>query len=82
MIQAYRWKTPGSQALRRRYPYCIKATLFDRAAVRLDRTAGWDILRRDCLRLGLPLHSMELEFGPSQVEFVFRPAKAFDLRTT
>jgi glutamine synthetase len=32
-----------------------------------------DILRRDCLALGLPLHSMELEFGPSQCEFVFRP---------
>jgi glutamine synthetase len=34
-----------------------------------------DILRRDCLSLGLPLHSMELEFGPSQCEFVFRPGK-------
>jgi glutamine synthetase len=32
-----------------------------------------DILRRDCLALDLPLHSMELEFGPSQCEFVFRP---------
>lgn len=30
-----------------------------------------DILRRDCVALGLPLISMELEFGPSQVEFVF-----------
>jgi len=34
-----------------------------------------DMLRRDCLSLGLPLHSMELEFGPSQCEFVFRPGK-------
>ncbi|HEY0315949.1 MAG TPA: glutamine synthetase family protein [Sphingomonas sp.] len=32
-----------------------------------------DILRRDCLALGLPLHSMEIEFGPSQCEFVFKP---------
>ncbi|TWB15558.1 glutamine synthetase family protein [Nitrospirillum bahiense] len=32
-----------------------------------------DILRRDCLALGLPLHSLELEFGPSQCEFVFSP---------
>nr|WP_246447950.1 glutamine synthetase family protein [Novosphingobium flavum] len=32
-----------------------------------------DILRRDCEALGLPLISMELEFGPSQVEFVFGP---------
>ncbi len=30
-----------------------------------------EILRRDCEALGLPLTSMELEFGPSQVEFVF-----------
>lgn len=30
-----------------------------------------DILRRDCEALDLPLISMELEFGPSQVEFVF-----------
>jgi glutamine synthetase len=34
-----------------------------------------DILRRDCQSLGLPLCSMELEFGPSQCEFVFRPGK-------
>lgn len=32
-----------------------------------------DILRRDCLALDLPLHSLEIEFGPSQCEFVFRP---------
>lgn len=34
-----------------------------------------DILRRDCQTLGLPLHSLEIEFGPSQVEFVMRPGK-------
>jgi glutamine synthetase len=33
-----------------------------------------DILRRDVLALGLELSSVELEFGPSQVEFVFRAA--------
>ena len=32
-----------------------------------------DILRRDMMALGLPLHSIEIEFGPSQCEFVFRP---------
>lgn len=32
-----------------------------------------DILRRDCQALGLPLHSLEIEFGPSQCEFVFKP---------
>jgi glutamine synthetase len=32
-----------------------------------------DILRRDLAALGLPLRSMEIELGPSQVEFTFRP---------
>ncbi|WP_324699506.1 glutamine synthetase family protein [Novosphingobium aerophilum] len=31
-----------------------------------------DVLRQNCLALGLPLHSMEVEFGPSQCEFVFK----------
>ena len=34
-----------------------------------------DILRRHSLALGLDLGSVELEYGPSQVEFVFRPAR-------
>lgn len=33
------------------------------------------ILRRDIVALGLPLASVEVEFGPSQCEFVFRPGK-------
>lgn len=42
---------------------------------RLDRIEPIvDILRRDVLALGLDLSSVELEFGPSQVEFVFRAA--------
>jgi glutamine synthetase len=32
-----------------------------------------EILRRGLLALGLPLRSVELEIGPSQVEFTFRP---------
>ena len=32
-----------------------------------------DLLRRDVQALGLPLRSMEVELGPSQVEFVFGP---------
>ncbi|GAB7551467.1 glutamine synthetase family protein [Novosphingobium sp. 11B] len=32
-----------------------------------------DVLRDHCQALGLPIHSLEIEFGPSQVEFVFRP---------
>jgi glutamine synthetase len=44
--------------------------------LRLDRIEPiTDILRQHCLSLGLDLHSVEIEFGPSQVEFVFRPAR-------
>ena len=32
-----------------------------------------EILRRDILALGLPLRSIEVEFGPSQCEFTFSP---------
>ena len=32
-----------------------------------------EILRRDLVKLGLPLRSLEVEYGPSQVEFTFRP---------
>jgi glutamine synthetase len=32
-----------------------------------------EILRRDIQALGLPLRSIEVEFGPSQCEFTFRP---------
>ncbi len=34
-----------------------------------------EIIRRDILALGLPLRSVEVEFGPSQCEFTFAPAK-------
>jgi glutamine synthetase len=34
-----------------------------------------DIIRRDILALGLPLRSVEVEFGPSQCEFTFAPRK-------
>src|SRR5882724_7003276 len=44
--------------------------------LRLDRIEPiTDILRRQSLALGLELTSIELEFGPSQVEFVFRAAQ-------
>ncbi|MBH5399255.1 glutamine synthetase [Bradyrhizobium sp. CNPSo 4010] len=32
-----------------------------------------EILRRDIVALGLPLRSVEVEFGPSQCEFTFQP---------
>jgi glutamine synthetase len=32
-----------------------------------------EIIRRDILALGLPLRSVEVEFGPSQCEFTFAP---------
>ncbi len=37
-----------------------------------------EIMRRDVLALGLPLVSMEVEFGPSQFEFTFAPTSGLD----
>jgi glutamine synthetase len=37
-----------------------------------------DILRRDILALGLPLRSVEVEFGPSQCEFTFAPKRGVE----
>lgn len=37
-----------------------------------------EILRRDLLALGLPLRTIEVEFGPSQVEFTFNPAEGME----
>jgi glutamine synthetase len=37
-----------------------------------------DILRRDIIALGLPLRSVEVEFGPSQCEFTFAPKKGIE----
>jgi glutamine synthetase len=35
-------------------------------------------LRRGIAQLGLPLHSVEVELGPSQVEFTFRPQSGME----
>jgi glutamine synthetase len=37
-----------------------------------------EIIRRDILALGLPLRSIEVEFGPSQCEFTFKPTVGLD----
>src|SRR5579871_4582117 len=37
-----------------------------------------DILRRNVIALGLPLRSVEVEFGPSQCEFTFSPKKGVE----
>src|SRR3569833_799195 len=37
-----------------------------------------EILRRDILALGLPLRSVEVEFGPSQCEFTFQPRRGLE----
>src|SRR5580704_1621944 len=37
-----------------------------------------DIIRRDILALGLPLRSVEVEYGPSQCEFTFAPKKGLE----
>lgn len=36
--------------------------------------AVFDLLRQNCVGLGLPLASLEIEFGPSQIEVTFNPA--------
>src|SRR5260370_39323829 len=40
--------------------------------------AALEIIRRDVLALGLPLRSVEVEFGPSQREFTFQPTKGLN----
>src|SRR5579859_4333334 len=37
-----------------------------------------EIVRRDILALGLPLRSIEVEFGPSQCEFTFAPTRGLE----
>jgi glutamine synthetase len=37
-----------------------------------------EIIRRDIVTLGLPLRSIEVEFGPSQCEFTFQPGKGLE----
>jgi glutamine synthetase len=37
-----------------------------------------EIVRRDILALGLPLRSVEVEFGPSQCEFTFKPTAGLE----
>src|SRR6202000_590051 len=37
-----------------------------------------DIIRRDVLLPGLPVRSVEVEFGPSQCEFTFQPRKGLE----
>ena len=37
-----------------------------------------DIIRRDIMALGLPLRSIEVEFGPSQCEFTFKPTTGLE----
>ncbi len=41
-----------------------------------------EILRSNIVDLGLPLRSIEVEFGPSQVEFTFRTAPGLDSADT
>ena len=37
-----------------------------------------EILRRDLMALGLPLRSLEVEYGPSQVELTFQPGSGLE----
>jgi glutamine synthetase len=38
----------------------------------------FEIVRRDIMALGLPLRSVEVEFGPSQCEFTFKPTRGIE----
>lgn len=47
--------------------------------LRYDRVDGlMDLLRRELQALALPLHSLEIEFGPSQFELVFGPTTGLE----
>jgi glutamine synthetase len=62
---------PSVSLLSRGYQYL--------AEQRYDQIEGaLDIIRRDVLALGLPLRSVEVEFGPSQCEFTFAPKKGIE----
>ena len=41
-----------------------------------------EIIRREVLELGLPLRTVEVEFGPSQVEMTFHPMPALEAADT
>ena len=63
---------PGRRQRARREPAHARLPVSHRDAVRqLD--PALEILRRGVEALGLPLRSVEIELGPSQVEFTFRP---------
>ncbi len=47
--------------------------------LRYDRVDGlMELLRSQLVALGLPLHSLEIEFGPSQFELVFGPTAGLE----
>ncbi|MDM0046583.1 glutamine synthetase family protein [Variovorax dokdonensis] len=47
--------------------------------LRYDRVDGlMELLRSQLVELGLPLHSLEIEFGPSQFELVFGPTAGIE----
>ena len=51
--------------------------------IRLDELDPiFEILRRDAMALGLPLRSLEVEFGPSQVEVTFQPGTGLEAADT
>ena len=51
--------------------------------IRLDELDPiFEILRRDAMALGLPLRSLEVEFGPSQVEVTFQPGTGLESADT
>lgn len=59
-------RAPDTELLNHGYQYLTEAR-YDAAEAILDE------LRRHAAGLGLPVRSMEIEFGPSQFEFTFEP---------
>jgi glutamine synthetase len=66
---------PGVSLLNQGYQYLTESR-FDQ----LD--AALAPIRRSVAALGLPLHSLEIELGPSQCEFTFRPQRGLDAADT
>jgi glutamine synthetase len=64
-------RAPEVELLTQGYQYLTEQR-FDAVAPALD------ILRQDLTEIGLPLRSLEVEFGPSQVELTFFPRAGID----
>jgi len=64
----------AGQPGRRRTSVCCRTAISISPSSATTRWSRWlEFIRRDMLALGLPLRSVEVEYGPSQCEFTFQP---------